>query len=189
MATLNKTLHIPDDAAVVEVGQGDTRAQLILNGDYENLQGYVEGTVDGVRWHGLATVDTLSNICEYGLLGPADKATVVLAMDCAFLTQLRFRVTAITTGSVDVRWDSGSFPGTVLPPVPAVERKTVAVKPKPKVAPAPMHSVFPEQPAIPSHPAVPAHPVPHLELMEPHEVPEKHEKADPVKTHGRKPKE
>jgi len=177
MATANKTLHIPDDAAILEVGQGDTRAQMILSGTYENLQGLVEGTVDGKLWHGLATVDALSNVCEYGLIGPADNSTLVLAMDCALLTQVRFRVTALTSGAADVRWDSGSFPGTVLPAVPSVERKTVAAKPKP------------EKPTHPEHPAHPAHPVmPHaaLEAPEPHE---KHEKHDPVKTHGKKPRE
>jgi hypothetical protein len=92
---------------------------LVISGTYSGVTFVIEGTVDGTNWFGLAAGDMVaSGSVVAGTITPATNAIYAWRVLCENCSQVRARVTGISTGTVTFLLQSGSF---VALPIAAIQ--------------------------------------------------------------------
>jgi hypothetical protein len=100
----------------------DTLTQIQLSGTYGTVTGVIEGQFDGSAWFPLAAVDASTAGVASGTLSPADNSTLLYNVPSAGLSGVRFRSTAVASGTLAVAIQSGAFVG--IPPVATTNNTT-----------------------------------------------------------------
>lgn len=85
--------------------EGSNQALFSISGTYGTVTAVIEG-YDGTAWQQLAAFRKKDNVWETTTISPADNATLSWIVDFGGLTQVRFRVTAIASGTVIVEGQS-----------------------------------------------------------------------------------
>lgn len=86
--------------------KGDNRAIFGISGTYGTVTAVIEGTADGSVWQQLAAVRLIDQVRETTTLSPGDNTTRAWVVEADAFKTVRFRVTAIASGTVSVRGDS-----------------------------------------------------------------------------------
>lgn len=108
MATSSDTLSA---AGSLTLGcNGENRATFAVSGTYTGLQAVIEGTLKGSVWQPIAALRASDRQWESGTLEPGASVSRSWSVDVADYIQVRFRVTAISTGSVLVEGATSKQP-------------------------------------------------------------------------------
>lgn len=89
--------------------QTDTLAHVQLSGEYGTVTGVVEGTLDGTNFFPLAATLMSTGAVVSGTLSPADNATLLYTAPCPGCAGVRFRATAIASGTLAVAITSAAY--------------------------------------------------------------------------------
>jgi len=105
MATTSDTLSATG-SVTLDLRGSDNRAIFQISGTYGTVTAVIEGTTDGTVWQQLCALRLIDQVKETTTLSPSDNTTRAWAVECDGFDKVRFRVTAIASGSVLVRGDS-----------------------------------------------------------------------------------
>ncbi len=100
----------------------DTLASFAISGTYGTVTFVLEGSLDGTNFAPLAAVDKSTGAVVTSTVSPGDNTTRVYDVPCASIGPVRLKVTAISTGQLDVSAYSGSYVG--IPSVSVVSNTT-----------------------------------------------------------------
>jgi hypothetical protein len=97
--------------AMLSKPQTDTLSLWQISGTYGTVTGVFEGTLDaapasGGNWFTLTAIPLTTSAATASAVAPADNSTVGWAVPCAGLTAVRFRVTAIASGTAIMTYSS-----------------------------------------------------------------------------------
>jgi len=112
MATASGTLTTIGDTLALDGQVGDNRSMFVFSGTYGSVTGVFEcasGDSDPV-WVPVAALAIADNVWHTGTITLTDDSSVAYAVDSSGCDQARFRVTGISSGDLNVRGSSGSFP-------------------------------------------------------------------------------
>lgn len=105
MATTSDTLSATG-SVTLDLKGADNRAIFGISGTYGTVTAVIEGTTDGTIYQQLAALRLIDQVVEITTIEPSDNTTRAWAVQCDGFDKVRFRVTAIASGSVLVRGDS-----------------------------------------------------------------------------------
>jgi hypothetical protein len=91
----------------------DTLTIVQLSGTYGTVTGVIEGTLDGTNWFGLSAVTMALGTIVTSTLSPSDNSTIAWAVPSAGLIGVRFRCTAIASGTAAIALQSSTYVGQV----------------------------------------------------------------------------
>lgn len=89
----------------------ETLAIVAISGTYGTVTGVLEGSIDGTNWFALPGIQESDGTIVTGTLSPGDNSTFAWKVPCEGLTGVRFRVTAIASGTVAVALNSAAYVG------------------------------------------------------------------------------
>lgn len=105
MATTSDTLT-STGSVTLDLKGTENRAIFQISGTYGTVTAVIEGTTDGTVYQQLCALRLIDQVKETSTLSPSDNTTRAWAVECDGFDKVRFRVTAIASGSVLVRGDS-----------------------------------------------------------------------------------
>lgn len=90
----------------------DTLTQVQLSGAYTGVTGVIEGSIDGTNWAALGAVNNSTRaLVANGAVSPVDGSNVTYNVQSAGFQNVRFRATAISSGTLNVFIQSASYIG------------------------------------------------------------------------------
>ena len=105
MATTSDTLSATG-SVTLDLKGTENRAIFQISGTYGTVTAVIEGTTDGTVYQQLCALRLIDQVKETSTLSPSDNTTRAWAVECDGFDKVRFRITAISSGSVLVRGDS-----------------------------------------------------------------------------------
>lgn len=114
MASANESLTTTGSVTLTLDGK-DTRAVIDISGTYGTVTGVLEGSRNGTSFFAIPAIDRLTNLSATGTLSPSDNATKCWEVNVHMLKAVRFRTTAVGSGTVAVAIESSAQLGVSTP--------------------------------------------------------------------------
>lgn len=112
MATQQSSLTTIADAITLTLqsaGRNDPQARIGFSGTFATVTGVFEGSIDGTIFYPMPAMNLTTMVWDQGTIALSDNTSVQYLLSCSGLQKVRFRVTAIASGTVLARGNTGDF--------------------------------------------------------------------------------